>query len=177
MYAPPGGRWFYTVPETGVYFESTGSHDTLLRQVRTHYLLNKLTVPENLSSLVEDHVCRNIGGTFCTGGVASNRLSHFDLVGTLHDLRGASFVERKLAEARAQVCQTCPANKLQHRCTSCSGIESDIRARTGGRKLERYDQYLGACQHMKLHLAAAVHFSLDSLPKAEAPKGCWRNEG
>ena len=173
---PPGGMYFYELPETKVVFQHPSMRG-LLAEVGAHYRENDIKCPENLEALVQDFMCRMLPVGFCTGddeGRARRR------VVTLGGIRDATFklaagnprVEQGEAERRSIVCFRCPLND-RVACTSCTGITAWAR-KLAGKSLGGLDSALGICQVDGIALSAKVHLS--EIPGDEAyPKTCWRN--
>ena len=184
---PPGGAWFYTVPETGVLIQDRMGLRNLELKIRDHYSANGLKVPDNLSELVEVFICKNVPEGFCEGdlpGVKPKRLDFFSVLGATELLfkRVISRDEKfyvPLAEAskRALICSTCPMNLL-HMCTTCNGLRSTFQKLVSNRTTS-YDSRIGVCAACGCGLTAKIHISKQFLPampesaRAEVPENCW----
>jgi len=176
---PPGGRFFYLVPETGFLLETRVNLDTLVTLVHRHYEANALPPPADLAAKVEDYICRNVADGFCDGddeGLPRGRyrnLTFWQVVRrTEQVIRGATFVSRDTAEARADVCLRCTHN-LRSFCLSCDGLRSHVQALLGSRSM-RLDDYLGVCG-LAGTVISGMAFLTDpaSEIEGEQPPKCW----
>lgn len=177
MYAPPGGKWFYTVPETGKYFESRQNMSDCEAQVLRHYAVNKLTPPENLSALIENHICLHVTPGFCLGPDPRSKSeippTFFEIVQKLEQFfreKRRALVSTREADQRATTCARCPENSLAF-CMSCSGLRGRARSFVAGRSLAQ-DNYLGVCKKTRLPCGALVHL-VEPPPAESAPANCW----
>lgn len=177
---PPGGKWFYQIPGTIVYFEDYGSYYALERKVKQYYGVNGLGVPDNLRDLIEDYICSVVTPSFCEGehpGMPRRTppLTFFEAVERTEKFyrgQGRSVVLLKEARDRAACCQRCSENNLGL-CSSCNGLRALASGFVGGRKLPQ-DSMLGVCQVYRLPLNGLVHTQLkvDDL-NDKAPADCW----
>lgn len=180
---PPSGRWFYRVPETGLWIESVESMEALLALVSKHYADNSLPLPENLRARVIEYICCNSPEGFCDGMPGKKRLSYFEienftrvLFNRLKSTKEAFFVPQEEADRRAQICATCPMNHLGI-CTTCNGLKQ-VAARLVQHRGVKKDERLGVCAVCGCVLHAKVHIRLNQLPAAEKshpdlPEHCW----
>lgn len=177
---PPGGRFFYTIPETGMYLDSRTSRGDLLSRIQGHYRANNIAIPVNLEAIVDDHICRNVDPGFCEGDDEGRtrslawRLGFWQIVErTQKSVRGRPLIDRDVAETRANVCLNCKHN-MRNLCTTCNGLGHMFQASTGGRST-RVDEYLGVCELTAVALAAAVFLAHPALETegAAKPEGCW----
>lgn len=177
---PPGGKWFYTIPGTLVYFESYEAYHELERKVRQYYAVNKIEVPANLTELIENYICGVVTPGFCEGedlrlGRRVRPLTFFEAVEKTEQFyRGRSrrLVTVKEAVDRATLCQRCAENSLGL-CTSCNGLRDLARRFVGGRKLAQ-DAWLGVCGVYRLPLNALVHTMVEAADVLDAvPVTCW----
>jgi len=183
MYAPPGGKWFYLVPETGRYFETSQNMNELLGKVVRHYGVNKLAVPANLQDLVEDYICRNIPFGACTG---DDPRKPEDMPPTFYEVteklekmfRGHryEYVGAVEAKNRAGVCMQCPKNG-HGMCTSCNRLQETARRFVGGRSLPE-DKKLGVCLVLRVPANCLVHVRLahTDLYGLTFPADCWASK-
>lgn len=187
MYTPPGGKWFFEIPETKAYFESVSSRHELEYKVAAHYRANKFEVPKNLWELIQDYMCLHLPEGYCSGapveGVRQRYLSFFQILeSTEKTLRGATMcVTRTEAERRAAICKACPANSLRL-CTSCNGLRKTGSGLVGGRKT-KFDPYLGVCEYTGCVLVGQIHLGEEWLAQRvlariqsageELPAPCW----
>lgn len=179
IFAPPGGRWFYTVPETGRYVESVASLAELVRDVASHYAINELPAPSNLGDLIQHYMCLRLPPGFCEGDDPRSEsempLTFFQVVGKSEKYFRSvkQFVEYKEAQLRSKVCKSCPSNDIGM-CTNCNGLRGLARRLCGGRQTA-YDAYLGVCREARLPVNGLVHVSRESLPRLSRtpPSMCW----
>jgi hypothetical protein len=175
MYAPAGGRWFYTVPETGRYLESSHSMNDLLRQVIAQLETAAFAVPTNLAELIEDHMCKRLPLGACTGEGASgveHRPGFFEIVETTHKFFKAHrvYVDAREAERRALICRRCSMSDLSM-CLSCTDVRKTTRAAVGGRTTHQ-DEFLGVCKVLAVPAFGLVW--ADKGPyKPGLPENCW----
>lgn len=182
---PPGGAWFYTVPETGAKFEDRMSFTDLVRKVEAHYRVNNRPVPENLSRSIEEFICDNMPDGVCTSSSGKVRRLDFFSVLTATELlirsritgQGEFYVSNSEASQRAQICSTCPLN-LKHMCTTCNGLR-DLFKKLVASRTTAYDSKLGVCEACGCGLSAKVHISNKYLPPMpddtvdRVPDFCW----
>lgn len=160
---PPGGIYFFEVPETKQYFSHPQfSHLEIL--VREHYYNNNITLPEGLPALMEDYMCRHLPESFCLGCtegelrraktltywvVADNTFRVLPRPGV-----DEVFATPEEAERRASICAACP-NNLSGICSSCSGLKLRFAAQMRGLSTT-HDRFLGVCAVDGCLLAAKV---------------------
>jgi len=177
MFAPPGGKWFYLVPETGYYVESPQGKQTVFDRVVRHYVANGIPVPENLDALIEDYVCRNVVYGACIGedprAPGDRPLTYFEVVEALEKFfrgRDRQLVEPREAEQRGLVCIKCPMHSLGM-CTSCNELRQQTRRFVKNRAL-LLDNQLGICRVMRIPTNGLIHVAeFDS--KLTFPENCW----
>lgn len=184
QYSPPGGVYFYTVPETGVSFEH-GVLDALVLEVRQHYVANKLTPPENLTAVIEDFICAQMPEGVCRGHgtteseawkhVSPQQVKDFTkLIFEKRRLGERFFVSQEEAEKRATICASCPFN-LMNLCTTCTQLKGYAAKYLVGRATTQ-DRLLGVCGKCGCMLEAKVHVTKEALAKTqqhEYPPHCW----
>lgn len=173
FYLPPGGRWFYTCPETRRYFESTLSKVDLERQVVRHYETAGLAVPSKLSEMIETHMCLTLpkGSCYGDGEPGSHRPNFFEVVENCNKFfRRIPFVESRIAEQRARVCRRCAMSDLGS-CVSCTGLRALVKSAMGGRTTAQ-DDFLGVCRGLALPAFGLV-WSGGPRPPGAVEKGCW----
>jgi len=173
---PPGGKYFYEVPETKAYFDGFVM-DALLETIREHYAANRLDAPAELAALVEDFVCRHVPEGFCFGESDQPRAhvaTYWQIKNRTKKATEAGLVPGRVAERRAGVCVGCPLNSHAI-CPTCTGI------RDWARQLVEYrstfeDLKLGTCEATALYLPAVVHAAeagVASFVAIEKPANCW----
>jgi hypothetical protein len=170
---PPGGRYFYEVPETRVVISSLTKSDFFAR-IRKHYAENGKVAPDNLEALAVDFMCRRLPRGFCQGdGPVSQRSMTMSEVKqkTMEVSAGTKRVTPGEANRRAHICANCPMNDRSG-CPTCSGLNA-WASRLGGVPVPGGSTFLGICKADGVALSAGV--ALESLPvKAEVPGNCWR---
>lgn len=184
VYFPPGGAYFYTVPETGRYFESRQSMQDLLNKVQAHLEVNGLPVPSDqshLRRLIEDHICRRVPVGFCTERAGIPGMDFFSVQKATELLvRRATqpdfFVGAMEADRRAGICKDCTYN-VRTMCTSCNGLKKLFGRLVSNRKT-RYDDQLGVCAKCGCGLQAKVQVNRKYLDKEgesvdNLPEFCW----
>ena len=191
--SPPGGKSFYTVPETGAYFEHVFL-PTLIEIVAQHYRVNELEVPDDLDSRIENYVCNNVPETFCTGEqhgkrkylITASKVRDFTRImlgigrNQLLGRSEFSFVDHKEAERRAKICETCEFNST-NMCTTCTGLAGFVSGIIGKERKTSRDKVLHVCEHCGCLLRAKIHVSKDILrhttdPNAPYPDHCWMKD-
>lgn len=171
---PPGGMYFYQVPETKAYFRHP-TMQVLLAQVQAHLTENTLPIPPDLEARVQDQMCHFLPEGFCFGDTDKPRqkfVSLADIRKATADLhRGNTKVDPGEAERRARTCSNCSSND-RAACTSCTGMTEWARKLVGA-TLSGLDSALGICKIDCTALSAKVHLS--RIPdSAEYPENCWR---
>jgi len=183
--APPGGQYFYVVPETRVTVVSPQSLDDLVGKLRVHYAANRMTPPLGLELLVEDFICRSVADGFCDGddegrprALARNWTFWTVMSRTRAEVAANSGkVGRDVAQARVRVCTGCPMNS-RHLCLTCNGIPPLVQAMLGGRSTDA-DDFVGVCVQTGWLVSAIVHLSIEDRwnPQTEWPEICWIPKG
>ncbi|HUU93622.1 MAG TPA: hypothetical protein VM238_20720 [Phycisphaerae bacterium] len=170
---PPGGRYFFEVPETREYFASP-SQGRLLQILEQHYGANKLPCPENLWELVVDFMCRRLPAGFCNGGDPEVKVLTLDAVRerTRAVRRGRPQVDDGVAAKRAQICAACPHND-RTLCPTCVGLV-DWALQLVGRQRRAEHTWLGVCALDCSAIAAKVYVDGVWCPPTETqPPECW----
>jgi len=180
---PPGGEWFYRVPETKVYFRSKSSLGDVENLVRRNYKDNKLEPPDDLRQKIVEFICRNVAAGFCDGVSGSDRLTFFQVLRftelafkRLRNADASFLVTQEEAERRADICRECPENLLGI-CSSCNGLKQ-LASRLIARRKTRLDHYLGVCKICGCVLDAKIHVRAEHLNEKDRtdpklPEGCW----
>ncbi len=174
---PPGGRYFYLVPETNVRLESPTERG-LHGELRKHYQANELTLPHNIQQLVRDHMCRHLPSDFCFGSDDGKPRARVITIQQVKDstnklIAGNGRVTPGEARRRAEICGDCEHNDHSS-CTSCTGVSAWAR-RMAGADLGSFDQWLGVCAMDATALPATVHMS--RVPCDDTyPEHCWRKQ-
>lgn len=166
---PPGGRYFYRVPETGMEFNHPTSQG-LLQAVRGHYAANQIAVPANLWDLIEDYICRHVPESFCSGRGTSVRTI------TLHEIRtntqkllARGRVTPGEASRRVDICLQCEFND-RRMCPTCVGLVAWAK-RLVASSVPR-DEWLGVCAVDGTALPAKIHLC-PRRGEGEYPTACW----
>lgn len=173
---PPGGRYFFTVEQTGVRLEAF-SMSGLLGQLRAHLLDNKLPLLPDPQAAVEDFMCRQLPEGFCFGDLDGRPRTR---VLTLQQIKEATNTlaagnPRVLpgeARRRAEICSGCPRNDRSV-CPTCIGLVAWSR-RLAGQSIGGRDEWLGVCTVDGTALPAKIHMSRISA-NPEYPTQCWRS--
>ena len=170
---PPGGQYFYQVPETGVVITSLTRVDFFDR-IRKHYGENSLACPKDIEDIALDFMCRRLPKGFCQGDgeMVINVITMSQVrQNTEAAARGASRVTPGEAKRRALICGACPMNDRSG-CPTCSGLNAWATG-LGGVPVPGGATYLGICRADGLAMAAGV--ALESVPvTGEVPELCWR---
>lgn len=198
MTVPPGGKYFFEVAALRDYgialpdgvtakFEFP-SMDGLLHQVKKYLRSNNIPVPENLTLLVTDYICRSVPLGFCYGESELGRVRFISSSQIAEGTKliwqkarmpkGEFYVTQEEAERRAKICADCPMN-LHGICTSCTSSLSDTLSRLIANRSTPYDDFLDTCALCACGLRAKVHVSLKALAQtqkwayAKANPKCW----
>ena len=186
--SPPGGLYFYEVPETGAYFERP-VFDQLVFLIRDHYTANSIAIPENLAALIENFMCLRMPASVCTGTMEPDaKVFRAVTVPQIRDYTrllfekatnpGTFFVSPEEAERRAGICANCPLN-AKAICTTCNGLKKYAAKFLANRKTS-WDTQLGVCALCGCMLQAKVHVSKEALALTQDhdyPPNCWLRKG
>jgi hypothetical protein len=175
QYAPPGGVYFYDVPETKRHFQRLNMLD-LEREVVAHLVASGIKVPINLRAVIEHYMCERLPEGLCdgSGSAALRHLrqpNYFEVLNALPaQLGGGKFVDARTAESRATTCRTCPFNNLSL-CTSCNDLQQQTTRYVGGREVMQL-RYMGVCAGLRVPTYGLVWIAQ---PKAVEglPAECW----
>jgi len=176
---PPGGRFFYEVPETKTFFSSSAGRQDLLDKIRQHYAVNRLRAPENLAALVDDFICRHVPDGFCDGDDDGKPRSPFRNLTfwQVEKKTRAAMVGRRLtapdeAEKRAAICLSCSLH-VRNMCTSCNGLLAVVKALVGS-QVTNIASFVGACGATGCLVAAISHLAEPKVCyEGSLPTGCW----
>jgi len=191
---PPGGKYFYFVPETKTALEHS-TMDKLLENVRWHYANNRLQEPENLRALVEHHMCLQMPPGVCSGkpepGDKIRRIFRLAEVLDFSRLiftravslatRSEFHVSQEEADRRAGICAACP-KQASGFCPTCDQLEAHAAPWLVNldKQRTRHDAKLTVCSVCGCLLRAKVWISLAALA-GQKPKGypawCWLSPG
>jgi hypothetical protein len=146
---PPGGIYFYEVPETKQYFSHPQFKNCELL-VREHYWNNNIPLPETLPALMEDYMCRHLPESFCVGRTEgelkrAKTLTFWTVSDNTFRMlpHDGLFEPAPEAERRAAICVGCD-NNLGGICSSCSGLKLRFAAQMRGLSTTQ-DRFLGVC--------------------------------
>lgn len=174
---PPGGRYFYVVPDTEVEL-TAASMSQLLNKVRMHLAENGKPLPDNLASVVEDYICRHVPPGFCYGDDEGRPHARIVTLGgirenTIRIARHSRLVDPGEAKLRLERCSKCPMND-RRLCPSCVGLIA--WARNLVKRSCPRDEWLGVCAVDITALAAKIHVA--SVPVVSGyPDTCWVVKG
>lgn len=175
---PPGGVYFYEVPETKVVLKKSSMRE-LLSSIEAHLTANDHPVPKDLRALVEDYICRNVPEGFCFGDAGDRPRAR---VVTLESIQagtkaavkaGGGLVDPGQARKRVDNCSACKHND-RRMCPTCIGLVSWAR-RLVGTECPR-DQWLGVCDVDSVALPAKVHLKKVA-ENPDYPPSCWVPRG
>lgn len=178
---PPGGMYFYVVPETDQRFEYP-TFIGLELLVREHYYNNDIRLPEALPAAIEDYMCRHLPEGFCTGRtdgeVRRAKTLTFWVVSdnTFRMLSHDGVFEKpEEAERRAKICLSCN-NNLMGICSSCSGLKLRFAAQMRGLSTTQ-DRFLGVCAIDGSLLTAKVYAPLEVAERVMNRERTYEYEG
>jgi len=170
---PPGGKYFYTTPEDGLWF-SEPSMVVLMAKLSRYYTDSPYELPTNLAELVEDYMCAHLPPGFCNGGdVSPTRLI------TLTEIKDATTkaiqatdtrVTPGEAAARARICASCPKNN-KSMCPSCVGLVAWAERKVG-RRLTGTSDWMGVCEVDTVAIPAKIHLASEGCDGY--PEHCWK---
>lgn len=191
---PPGGIYFYQVPETRTVLEHPVL-DVLMINLRAHYTNNKIDIPADLRARVEDWMCRQMPPGVCEGtpepGVRVRRVLTKDMVRDFSRLlferalslvgRGRFYVEQAEAERRAAICVACPRQDPSF-CVTCDQLETFAAKFLASpeKQVTTFDSRLSVCTECGCLLRTKVWVHKDAmrrLTQREYPKWCWMSPG
>lgn len=179
QYAPPGGVYFFDVPETKRHFQNA-NYLALEREVVTHLLASGIPIPPNMRAVIENFMCERLPDGLCDGaGVKQpgymRQPNYFEVLNALPtQLSGQTVVDPKTAETRAEVCRRCPFNNLSL-CTSCNDLKQQALRYVGGREVMQL-RYLGVCAGLRVPSYALVWLA-DPKWREGLPDACWIPKG
>lgn len=171
---PPGNKYFFEVPETGVYLEDPELGSLLTRLMR-HYADNSVPCPGNLEELVRDFICRRMPKGFCwgdDGGAERPKVyTTADIRNATNDMvRRAELVTVGEAKPRAVVCGNCKLND-RSACPTCTGMVAWAVRAVSGRSTGT-EELLGICVADGTLIPAKI-FVKELPDRPEYPDTCW----
>ncbi len=170
--SPPGGWYFYTVPETETTFREP-TFERVMERIVSHLKVNKLPVPDDLAARVEDYICRHVPPGFCFGESTGPRARTVTLA-QIRDKTAALVaagdkVTPGEARLRLGICGQCKSNDRRV-CPSCVGLIGWCQKLVG--RSCPGDEWLGVCAVDAVALTAKIHVA--QVPADEAyPANCW----
>ncbi len=169
---PPGGWYFYLVPETEAMFREP-TLEGVRAVVVAHLKSNRLPVPEDLTARIEDYICRHVPPGFCDGKSSGPRARTVTLAQirekTAALVSAGGRVTPGEARLRLGICGQCKSNDRRV-CPSCVGLVGWCQ-RLVGRTCPG-DEWLGVCAVDAVALTAKIHVA--QVPADEAyPANCW----
>ena len=168
---PPGGMYFYRVPETGIEFKYP-TFSRLLQAVGEHYASNNIGIPPDLKAVIEDYICRHVPVGFCSNpeeGSDTTAVSLSDIRNATTALLPAGLATPGEAKRRLDICLACQYND-RRMCPTCVGLV-DWAKHLVKRSLPR-DEWLGVCGIDATALPAKIH--IKKVPDDPAyPDTCW----
>lgn len=180
---PPGGGFFYEVPETRTQFEHPDLM-AMLRLILAHYRANLLPPPGDLRARVEDYMCARLPDDFCMGrglraarAITVSQIRDFTRLMYRRARDKDFFVDQAEATRRAGVCRDCPNNRHEI-CSTCTGLKEFVAGLLVHRKTS-LDKYLGVCSSCGCVLSAKIHVNRDRLRELPSfkpedyPGKCW----
>lgn len=178
-------RFIFVDPDTNYRFEEK-TKEALVKRIVSYRAANELPELEELSLVLENYWCglpENIGSceacpklkrgfyAYLKGGVA--------LVQNLY-YGAANIVEKEVADNRAKICVSCPANKFLDKGLFVKWSDNIAEASTHGLKSAYYKD-LGNCECCSCTLKAKVFFkgpfSLSDEERycmRKSNPGCWQ---
>ena len=172
---PPGGHYFYEVPETRVLIKDL-TYGGAIARIRKNYAENGLPVPEDLEKRVIDFMCRLLPKGFCQGADDGKPRPRMMLMSEVKRTTAAAAATKSRvtpgeANRRALICGGCPLNDRSG-CPTCSGLNA-WASKLGGVPVPGGATYLGICKADGLAMSAGV--ALEHAPAVnKAPENCWR---
>lgn len=174
---PPGG-WTYRDPDLKIVIRG-GGFNGLLQTIRQLRSVNHLTIPDNLTAIVEDYICRHTDRSF----VANPDENFLGMVTRQAMLAAADRVIRTIGgreqPERAVTCTKCPFN-VATVCMTCDGFDSFFESRFPQLPLCRVAT-VHVCQVDALPGMVTVNANLEQLrsalvPRTMYPDHCWKKE-
>lgn len=171
----PGG-WRDVCPETNFPFFAD-SLEQLVDKEKKHLIANKYPVPENLAEIIENRICHMMPEGICISTdaeknvIGRSRLPVVDIMNTtLRFSNTQRVVSQQEAERRASICSSCPHNAISKICSTCRGINSQLRSMMNGRSTP-YDHKLHICDIAGGYCKVMVHYL--NISVKDKVQGCW----
>jgi hypothetical protein len=151
----PQGGWTYRDPDLGVRLKA-GTFNSLVQSVRSLRSVNTLAIPQNISEIIEDDICRNTARSFVKNPDEAylGMVTRQDLLDAVNALpRGLTDDAPLAIAAFSQGCCSCPFN-VPTVCLTCDGL---------------MDHFKEKFIHLSVSAPAALHVcQIDCLPGAIA---------
>lgn len=189
---PPGG-FRYVQKETNTTFRAA-SLPELLISVKNHRIANRLPLPLEWKSEVEEQLCSEMPSGICRHiysprdtpiQIADRALSIYEAIAGAKLLgswlfRGFSKVSQEEADARAKTCAACRFNQPGEGCTTCASnvMREAVTSVLGTSRTADHDS-LNVCNVCGCALKVAVWAPMDLIEKyspnsVQAPEWCWK---
>lgn len=170
-----------------------------LDKIKKHYVDNGIPMPDDWIARAEDQLCRILPPGFCKQTDGGSLMNHIDtrinasqiyhgavtLLNVVRE-REDALVDPALANQRAVICSSCPANINVEGCLPCLKISDLIMGVTGPKRETPSDQFLKSCACCGCPARAAVHVKIEILSKAMtqgmrdkfalAGEWCWQEK-
>lgn len=197
MMVPPGGQYFYVVPQTGVRITSPSRYGNsgIIEQVRRHMQANALPVPDNLEVIIDDYICRNVPESFCEGDpdpgqrsfITPSQVWDYTRLWFRKRFGRLEYVSKDEANRRAKLCvdgpngQGCPLHDRSI-CMDCHGLKGRAARELTPGRTSVYDDVLGICMGCGCMLESKIHIAKKHLEVREddypekVKSFCWQFE-
>lgn len=190
----PPDKYRYTFPSG--YVVKADDRGEWFAAIKKHAKDNGITLPDGWEALAEDQLCRVLPPGMCRYGDGTVPVQTVDIrmtpdgfmrgMGSLLRvaLTGEPLVEQEVAEERARICASCPANVNIAGCASCADVADSIAKIRGARKTEG-DAVLRHCAICLCSNKSQVWVKEEILAKAITPKmraqfqtlsHCWKKD-
>ena len=174
-------RWQFKDPDSGRMHEGRDAL-SLHKNIVMYRKNNELEPIEELPAVVENYLCiqpENIGK--CQENTQLSRSLWQSFRGgvvLLHNMLYKKFASQTQADARAQICITCPKNVFpENKSVYIATADKIAEASTLGRK-SKYHNELGNCIVCSCPLRCKVFYgekiTLTPEEKSEMPDFCWQ---
>lgn len=185
----PRSGYVYTDPDTGVKFEEP-VHVKLVETVARHRRANRLPIPEDLSEIVEDAVCRLNPPAFrkprpALGSALPHsprtprpgrvRLSLASCVNETLKIVKRRFIpapDRDEVARRADICLACENNVIEPGCYGCYA-EKVFSGHIGKHRTMK-TQFVCLCEVDNTFSKATTHMNAVYEDADRYPQECWK---
>lgn len=197
----------FNFPETTVppdQYRAVMPDGTLIKQgvrrewyakIKAHYEMNSYVLPEDWKEQYEDKLCRLLPPGWCLNGngvhvetrLTAGQIYHGAVTLSNIVAQGPdALVPIELAEKRAAVCSSCPANVNVSGCLPCLKVSDLIMSVTGPKRSTPSDHLLKSCACCGCPCQSAVHIKIEILSKARSAdmnarfglmsEWCWQQQ-